>query len=125
MDDRKRVIQELNDLHVVACGLDGTQCYVNGIGIKQLRELIGDATKLLRQPITIGRWVQLHGDFTTPGGTPCYVCGRCGGSGHLFGAEYRKRKVLCDGCGNVNIYPWERAYEEGTALWEEPRGGRE
>jgi hypothetical protein len=65
----------------------------------------------------IGRWVQVKGNFTTPGGTPYYVCGGCGQSGHLNGCEYPKRKVICDGCGRINIYPWERAYEEGSSLW--------
>lgn len=66
---------------------------------------------------SIGRWVQVKGNFTTPGGTPYYVCGGCGKSGHLNGCEYSKRKVICDGCGRINIYPWERAYEEGSSLW--------
>ena len=69
--------------------------------------------------MTIGRWVKEDSEgFTTPGGTPLYVCGKCGGSAHLNGVEYPKRKVLCDNCGRVNIYPWERAYEEGSSLWE-------
>ena len=122
MADQKSVIEKLNNLRAVACGLDGTQCYVNGIGIRQLRELIVDTTRLLQQPITISRWVASTGDFLTPGGTPYYVCGRCGGSGHLYGVEYTKRKVLCDDCGCVNIYPWEQAYEVGTMLWEDPKG---
>lgn len=68
--------------------------------------------------VRIGRWKPLKGDFTTPGGTPYYVCGACGGSGHLQGCEYPRRKVVCDNCGRINIYPWERAYEEGSSLWE-------
>ncbi|MBR3584814.1 MAG: hypothetical protein IKO00_02210 [Oscillospiraceae bacterium] len=67
----------------------------------------------------IGRWKQLKGNFTTPGGTPYYVCGACGGSGHLNGCEYPRRKVICDTCGRINLYPWERAYEEGSSLWED------
>ena len=67
----------------------------------------------------IGRWKQLKGAFTTPGGTPYYVCGACGGSGHLNGCEYPRRKVICDTCGRINLYPWERAYEEGSSLWED------
>ena len=82
---------------------------------------INDAIRLLQQPVTISRWVKVSGDFTTPGGTPYFVCGRCGGSGHLYGVEYSKRKVLCDGCGCVNIYPWEQAHETGSSLWEEPK----
>lgn len=80
-----------------------------------------DALALLQEPMTISRWVKVTGDFTTPGGTPYFVCGQCGGSGHLYGVEYSKRKVLCDGCGCVNIYPWERAHEGGSSLWEEPK----
>lgn len=68
----------------------------------------------------IGRWVQpkMTG-YTTPGGTPYFVCGHCGGSGHLFGVEYSKRKVICDGCGRINIYPWESAHEQGSVFWED------
>lgn len=67
----------------------------------------------------IGRWVKMTGNYLTPGGTPCYVCGACGKSAHLNGVEYTKRKVICDGCGRINIYPWERAYEEGSSMWED------
>lgn len=67
----------------------------------------------------IGRWKQLKGDFTTPGGTPYYVCGACDGSGHLHGCEYPRRKVICDTCGRINIYPWESAFEQGSSFWED------
>ena len=68
----------------------------------------------------IGRWKQpdMRG-YTTPGGTPYYECGACGGSGHLHGCEYPRRKVICDNCGRINIYPWEKAYEEKSSLWED------
>lgn len=66
----------------------------------------------------IGRWKQLQGTFLTPGGTPYFVCGKCGGSDHLHGVEYPRRKILCDKCGRINIYPWEDAYEKGSSLWE-------
>lgn len=69
-------------------------------------------------PIAYGRWKKLEGNYMTPGGTPCYVCGKCGGSAHLYGVEFSKRKILCDGCGRVNIYPWETAFEQGTCFWE-------
>lgn len=85
------------------------------------RPFIINALELLQKPIAISRWVKVTGDFTTPGGTPYFVCGQCGGSGHLYGVEYSKRKVLCDRCGCVNIYPWERAHEAGSSLWEEPK----
>lgn len=79
-----------------------------------------EAMELLdsKKPTAIGRWKQLKGDFTTPGGTPYYVCGSCGDSGHLNGCEYPRRKVICDTCGRINIYPWEKAYEEGSSMWE-------
>ena len=70
----------------------------------------------------IGYWKEKRGDFVTPGGTPLYVCGHCGASDHLHGVEYPKRKVICDGCGRVNIYPWERAYEYKCSLWEDDDG---
>lgn len=64
----------------------------------------------------LGRWVRKNVGFT-PGGTPYYVCGGCGETGHLHGIEYPKRKMICDSCGRVNIYPGEKAYEEGSSLW--------
>ena len=70
----------------------------------------------------LGRWKQVHG-VVTPGGTPYYVCGSCGNTGHLHGAEYPKRKMICDVCGAVNIYPYEKAYEEGSSLWNEGDAG--
>lgn len=66
----------------------------------------------------LSRWRQERGGLT-PGGTPFYVCGLCGNTGHLHGVEYPKRKMICDVCGAINIYPYERAYEEGSSLWEE------
>jgi len=66
----------------------------------------------------IGKWVKDDSDGLTPGGTPLYVCGKCGGSAHLHGVEYSKRKVICDECGRVNIYPWEMAHEQTSSLWE-------
>ena len=66
----------------------------------------------------IGRWRQVKGNYLTPGGTPLYACGNCGGSDHLYGVEYTRRKIVCDNCGRVNIYPWERSYDEDSSLWE-------
>ena len=94
MPDRKQVIEGLNSIHAVACGMGGDQCYLNSISIKQFRTLINDATKILKEPVVIGRWKPLKGDFTTPGGTPYFVCGKCGGSGHLYGVEYSRRKAI-------------------------------
>lgn len=48
MADREKVIEGLNDIHAVACGMGNDQCYLNSIGIKQLQTLINDATELLR-----------------------------------------------------------------------------
>ena len=48
MPDRQSVINRLNGIHAVACGLGNDQCYLNGIGIKQLQTLINDATALLK-----------------------------------------------------------------------------
>ena len=78
------------------------------------------AIEALKQPPRmIGKWVKIPGVYFTPGGTPCYVCGGCGESEHLYGTEYPRRKVICDGCGRINIYPWEKGYEEGSTLWED------
>ena len=69
-----------------------------------------------------GKWVKdKNGGYSPPGGTPIYACGRCGGSAHLFGVEYSRRKMICDECGRVNIYPWETAYEQTSSLWEEDK----
>lgn len=54
---REEIIKGLNDLHAVACGLDDSQCYVNGIGIRQLRALIDDATALLKAQEPDEDWI--------------------------------------------------------------------
>ncbi|MBQ6800115.1 MAG: hypothetical protein IJP08_03285 [Bacteroidaceae bacterium] len=59
----------------------------------------------------IGNWVRINGGVT-PGGTPVYICPNCGESEHLYGTEYPKRKVFCDKCGQVNVYPWEEVLED-------------
>ena len=33
----------------------------------------------------IGKWVKLSSAYLTPGGTPVYVCGKCGGGDHCMG----------------------------------------
>lgn len=53
-----------------------------------------------------GRWKQIPAGMT-PGGTPMFACAYCGGTEHLHGAEYPKKKLTCDVCGSVNTYPWE------------------
>ena len=48
MRTKEQVIEELNGIHAVACGMGNDECYLNSIGIKQLQTLINDATALLR-----------------------------------------------------------------------------
>ena len=60
-----------------------------------------------REPQRFGRWKRVPAGMT-PGGTPMYACAQCGGTEHLQGAEYPGRKVLCDDCGCVNFYPWDK-----------------
>lgn len=71
---------------------------------------------LLKEQRKIGKWIQTEDshDYVTPGGTPYYVCSLCGGTGHLHGAEFSKRKLFCDNCGAINSYPWEKIYDEGA-----------
>ena len=38
---------------------------------------------------------------------------------HIVVLIVPKKKVLCDNCGRINIYPWEKAYEQGSSLWED------
>lgn len=64
--------------------------------------------------IKFGKWVKDTGNYITPGGDPIFVCGCCGGSSHLYGVEFRRRKMICDECGSINSYPWEKTYEEIT-----------
>ena len=62
----------------------------------------------------VGRWKELKGNYFTPGGTPVYVCAKCGGSEHLHGVEYPRRRVYCNHCGTANVYPWEKVYDMET-----------
>lgn len=84
---REEVIAGLNDLHGVASGLGGDQCYLNGIGIKQLQALIDGATELLKaeepvRPERSGRgtcWYYCCGNCgkpLDPGDPYCRGCGR-------------------------------------------------
>lgn len=60
MPDKQSVIERLNGIHAVACGLGNDQCYLNGIGIKQLVMLINDATELLKaQEPRVMTWDEL------------------------------------------------------------------
>lgn len=58
-----------------------------------------------------GKWVEVHG-YASPGGTPIFVCGTCGGSEHQYGIEFHHRKMVCYDCGSINSYPWEKTLEE-------------
>lgn len=57
--------------------------------------------------VSFGRWKKLPGGMS-PGGTPSYVCDRCGGTEHLYGVEYPEKKLQCKVCGQINVYPWEK-----------------
>ena len=63
------------------------------------------------------KWVKIPGGIT-PGGTPRYACSACGGSEHLYGVEYPKRKMVCDQCGCVNSYPWEKILDEESEIMD-------
>ena len=61
-----------------------------------------------KRAFRIGRWKEVEGNYITPGGTPLYVCERCGGGEHLYGVEYPKRVLVCPKCGSINLYSWEK-----------------
>ena len=95
--------------------------FAAGGNISVSSALLENALALIEEqkPVRIGRWVKDEPpECTTPGGTPYYICGSCGQDGHLNGCEYPKRKVICDKCGRINIYPWETAYEQTSSFWE-------
>lgn len=71
---------------------------------------------LLKEQRKVGKWVEPEdsNDYVTPGGTPFYVCSFCGGTGHLHGVEYPRRKLICDNCGAVNSYPDEETYDDSA-----------
>lgn len=122
MDDlREKVIKGLECCSNGIC-YAGKCPYENGDNesIECIKKLAEDALSLLKaqeqKTVRFGKWKQIPAGMT-PGGTPMYACGNCGGSDHLHGTEYPQRKVICDCCGQINIYPWEKAYEEGSSLW--------
>ena len=82
---------------------------------ERITNMINENTESLmrmQNKYKFGKWEKLKGTYCTPGGEPVYVCGFCGGSQHLFGVEFRKRKMVCDRCGAINSYPWEETLEE-------------
>lgn len=67
---------------------------------------------LEKKPL-FGKWIDVPSGLT-PGGTPVYACGHCGGTEHLYGVEFPKRKMVCDRCGSINSYPWEKTRDESN-----------
>ena len=74
-------------------------------------ETVLGAMELLKQPYRFGKWKRISSGMT-PGGTPMYACAECGGTEHLYGAEYPQRYVICEQCGSINTYPWEVTIDE-------------
>lgn len=85
MPDREKVIEGLNDIHAVACGLGDDECYLNSIGIKQLQTLINDATELLR--VQMPRVMCAAEVADCPEGTVLWVEERQGVTWNLFPLE--------------------------------------
>ena len=70
---------------------------VSGTLLENTLELLEEDEK--KMAVRIGRWKQVHG-YVTPGGDPVFGCG----------------KLICDNCGSINLYPWEKSYEETSSL---------
>ena len=104
MNDKERIVQVLAD-QIALCNENRNWVTFT----KDDATLIMDM--LIHPQVQIARWKELHG-YATPGGTPLYVCGVCGGSQHLHGVEYPKMKLICDNCGAINIYPWMQLVEK-------------
>ena len=80
-----------------------------GLGVETVLERIDNAPIIYPK---YGKWEKMIGGYMTPGGTPIFICAQCGGSEHLHGAEFPRRKMICDDCGCINSYPWEKTYED-------------
>ena len=122
MTDRDKIIGRLKIIRTWAAAAAKSETpALEGKCLEDVRDWTDDAIRLLASERTrIGRWEKMPLDgYTTLGGDPYFVCGGCGESGHVYGVENQKRKILCDGCGRINIYPYEDAFERGTMLWEE------
>lgn len=109
MDKREKVIEALENAYVENGAIRVSVEFRDSYLLPLLKDRVG---------MKFGRWVKTSGNYLTPGGTPMYECGHCGGSNHLYGVEYEKRKIICDNCGQINIYPFETAYEESCSLWD-------
>lgn len=86
---------------------------VSGTLLENTLELLEEDEK--KMAVRIGRWKQVYG-YVTPGGDPVFGCGNCGGSEHCHGVEHPKKKLICDNCGSINLYPWEKSYDETSSL---------
>ena len=110
MIDRNQTKQELKMRIRFAAG--GTTP-VSGSLLENTLELLEEDEKKLGA--RFGKWKEVHG-YATPGGTPVFVCAQCEGSQHLHGVEYPKRKMICDNCGCINSYPWEKTYDDESTI---------
>lgn len=56
-------------------------------------------------------WIEVQGDFFTPGGDPLWECPVCGKGVHVYGVEEfgipDTHKDKCPECGEPLQYPWE------------------
>ena len=89
---------------------------VSGSLLENTLELLEEDEK--KMAVRIGRWKQVYG-YVTPGGDPVFGCENCGGSEHCHGVEHPKKKLICDNCGSINLYPWEKSYDETSSLAQE------
>lgn len=96
---------------ILKCIDDHIKLYDSVYAKTALNDLYGHVQNFPTNDFKIGHWMKVPGGMT-PGGTAVYVCEACKGSEHLHGAEYPKRKLICNKCGTVNIYPWETVYDK-------------
>ena len=58
-------------------------------------------------------WIDVKGNYFTPGGDPLWMCPECGEeseeSWHVYGVECQENKMeVCPHCGISLKYPWEK-----------------
>ena len=116
MIDRNQVKAELKMRIRFAAG---GNISVSGTLLENALELLEEDEK--RMGTRFSRWVEPadHGNYVTEGGDPIFCCENCGGSYHVYGVEHPQRKLICDNCGCVNLYPWEESYDETSSLAQE------